>query len=97
MRFLVTFRAFDTIVGTDDISKPREVMHLQLKAVRDSGKLVAGGMFAEARGGFFVLDVGTPMELKELLGPMHDYFHMDAHAVCSLEEMEKLFQRYAAE
>ena len=68
MKFFVTVRAFDTITKPDDVQRTRKGVGVVLERILHSGKLSAGGTYADGRGGFFVLDAATPLELTELLG-----------------------------
>ncbi|MFQ5951248.1 MAG: hypothetical protein ACE5KH_04090 [Candidatus Geothermarchaeales archaeon] len=39
-----------------------------MQRILGSGKLVEGEMFGDTCGGFFILDIDAPAELKELIG-----------------------------
>lgn len=98
MRFLVTVEAFDHIKTGPEEMRLREVAGAQLQHIADSGKMVEGGIFADARGGFIVVDVDTAAELQELLGPAFLVnCHVETHPILSFEELAAFFQRHANE
>ena len=97
MKFLVTFEVFDTIVG-DGVGPLRAAIAKQLDYVLKSGKLITGGMLADQRGGFFILEADTGFELQSLFGEgMLDHCHVETHAIYEFDELMEFFKQSAAE
>jgi hypothetical protein len=97
MKFLVTFEVFDTIVG-DGVRPLRAAFGKQLDYVIKSGKMITGGMLADRRGGFFILEAETGFELQSLFGEgMLDHCHVECHAIYEFEELMEFFKKSAAE
>jgi hypothetical protein len=95
MKFLVTFEVFDTIIG-DDVAPLRKAFAKQLDVIVKSGKLVTGGMIADKRGGFFVVEADSGAELMGLLGEgMLDHCHVESHAIYEFEELIEFFKKTA--
>ncbi|MCX7016023.1 MAG: hypothetical protein NTW86_26280 [Candidatus Sumerlaeota bacterium] len=93
MRFLTTVIAFDSITGDKEIAALRQLFIKKIKAIRDSGKLIEGGAFVDARGGFLLLDVDSAAELQELLAPLHDVAHIQARAINMFDDLGKLLKK----
>ncbi len=94
MRFFVKATAFDTIVRDDDIARTRHAFSAKIRQMKESGKLVEGGVFADDRGGVFIFDVDSHQELLSLLGPqLLDHFNVECHPLVSFEDLMELFKR----
>ena len=65
MEIFVKLEAYDTLVDREQIMLTRQVGGRQMRQMLESGKVKASGMFADARGAFFVLDVDSSEELFE--------------------------------
>ena len=92
MRFHVTVIAFDSIHGEAEVEALRQLVGKKIQEIQQSGKLISGGSFVDARGGYFVVDVDSATELFKLLVPLHDGTHIEAHPVISFESLGAFFQ-----
>lgn len=93
MRFLVTAKAFDTITREDEVLRIRQVFGEKVRQICTSGNMIEGGVFVDARGCFFLLDVDTATKLYELLSPLHDFCKIEIHPIDTFEFLEKLFKK----
>ena len=85
---------FDTIFKDEDVRVARERIVKAIRKVRDSGKLVDAGVFADARGAYIVAEIDSPEEMRELLSELLDRFHVESHPVISLEKLEDYFKKH---
>ena len=92
MRFHVTVISFDSIHGEAAVQETRQLIGQKIQEIQQSGKLVSGGAFVDARGGYVVLDVDSAIELFKLLVPIHDVAHIETHPVMSFEDLGAFFQ-----
>ena len=92
MRFHVTIISFDSIHGEAAVQETRQLVGKKIQEIQQSGKLVSGGAFIDARGGYFVVDVDSATELLKLLSPLHDVCHIETHPVMSFEDLGAFFQ-----
>lgn len=97
LRLLVTFEVFDTLIREEDVSRARQAYAAQLQKTLASGKVLASGSFADARGGFFLVDVDAAEDLHELLGHVIiDNCHVETHPVAPFEKVFEMFKKMAA-
>ena len=95
MRIMVLFTAFESVVGPEAVGKLRKQVGEALKRIKDSGKLESGGVFADLRGGYFILKVGEGEELMELLGGgLLDNFSMVTHPIYSFDYLGEYFAKH---
>ena len=81
--------------GPADSPAIRKIIMDQIGVIMKSGKVKYSGVYADARGGFFVIDIDSPEELKVLFGPLADVVDIIAHPIVPLEALAKLFQDMA--
>ena len=97
MEVFVQFEVFDTIYDREDVLALRQAVGRQLQQIQQSGKVKELRPFADARGGFMLVDVDSPAELRNLFGgAMLDHFHIETHPVTTVEELAEFFERDAA-
>ncbi len=63
-----------------------------MNVIMKSGKVKESGLYADERGGFFILDVDTPEELLRLIAPIIDFIAITSHPIVSIDTLQKLFQ-----
>ena len=63
-----------------------------LGRILKSGKVKKSGVYADERGGFFIIDVDSPEELIRLLAPILDVVGITSHPIVSVDSLQKLFQ-----
>jgi hypothetical protein len=97
MEVFVKFEVFDTIYDREDVLALRQGVGRQIRQIQESGKLKEFRAFSDARGGFMLVDIDSPAELRNLLGsPMVDHFRMETHPVITAEELAEFFEQDAA-
>lgn len=97
MRYFVRATVFESIVRDEDVAIVRERFASQLKKIRESGKLTEGGIFADGRGGIFILDVSSAVEVFDLLGTaIVDHFNVETHPLITFDELMEFFSRDTA-
>ncbi len=55
------------------------------------GELETSGIFADARGGFFVFNVDSAEEIAGLLNEVSDLGRIETHPIISLEALREFF------
>ncbi len=94
MDVFVKFEVFDTITKTEEIADLRQAVSSQVQKVESSGKMKSGGIFADGRAGFFLLDVETSEEVLELLGSgFLDHCRVESHPLVPFEKLAAFFSR----
>ena len=89
-------------IGPDNAPAIRKLIGEQIVAILESGKVKDSGLYADERGGFFVIDVNAPEELLRLFAPIIDAIKVNAHPIISIELLpcyilEKALAKRAAE
>jgi hypothetical protein len=96
MRLFVEFVAFESIHGPEDVVV-RKAIGEQLQKIIASGKMESGGSFGDTRGGYMILNVNSPAELRELLGLSYlAHFHIESHPLMTFEEQLAFFKKVEA-
>ena len=96
MEVFVTLEAYDTVIDREQVMRTRQVGGHQMQQMLESGKLKASGMFADARGAFFVLDVDSSEELFGMLAPLSDFVRFETHPVVPPGLVMEFFESDAA-
>ena len=60
----------------------------------DSGKVMDHGIYSDERGGFLMVDAGTPEELFEMLSPLGDSMRIRAQPYVSMTTLKSFFEAY---
>jgi hypothetical protein len=89
------FEVQETITDREKVMELRQVGGRLLRQVLQSGKVRASGVFADARGGFFVLEVDSSEELFDLFSAGLDYIRIETHALTTAEKLQEFFERDA--
>ena len=95
MQLFVKYEAQETITDREKVMEVRQVGGRQLQQLMESGKVVSTGAFADARGGFFVLDVDSSEEIFDLFAPILDYVRLETHPLTTVEKLQEFFERDA--
>ncbi len=94
MEVFVKFEVFDTIYDREDVLALRQTAGSHIQQIQESGKVKEFRAFSDARGGFMLVDIDSPVELRDLLGaPLLDHFHIETHPVITAEELADFFER----
>ncbi len=96
MQLFVKFEVHETITDREKVMEVRQVSARSLQQTFQSGKVVANGFFADARGGFFVVEVDSAEELFDMFAPVIDYIHIETHPLMSAEKLQEFLERDAA-
>lgn len=97
MQIFLRWEVFHQMVGQEAIQRLREGAAKDLQTIVASGKVTASGVFADARGGFFVLDVESAEELTQLLAEtIIDNCRLETHPVYPVENLLEFFKRMQA-
>ena len=96
MQVFVKFEVQETITDRGKVMEVRQDSARGMQQVFESGKVVANGMFADARGGFFVLEVDSAEELFDMFASGLDYLRIETHPLMSVEKLQEFFERDAA-
>jgi hypothetical protein len=96
MQVFVKYEVQDTVADRKEIMHIRQIIGRQLQQIFESSKVQANGVFADVRGGFFVLDVDSSEEIFVMLAPGLDYVRLEIHPLTSVEKLREFFERDAA-
>jgi hypothetical protein len=94
MRLYVGFTVFQSIVDPADIGRVRAKFGEKMQAMQQTGRLQTGGVFADNRQGFVVLDVASEDEAFMLLNEIADFCVMETHPLVSFETLGKYFAEH---
>jgi uncharacterized protein YciI len=86
----------ETITDREKVMEVRQVGGKQLQEILQSGKVRASGVFADARGGFFVLEVDSSEEVFDLFAPVLDYIRIETHPLTTVEKLAEFLERDTA-
>jgi hypothetical protein len=67
-------------------------MKFILYALKKSGRLVDGGLMADARGGFLIMEADNWLDQENFLNALFDsrQFHVESHPIVGLDEVSTL-------
>ncbi len=82
-------------MGPADSSAIRKTVGELIGVIMKSGKVKESGNYADARGGFYVIEIDSPEDLKRLITPILDVASVNAHPILPMDVMQKLFQEMA--
>lgn len=67
MQFLITFKGLDTPPGKQNAEVVSDNLRQLIQRFLSSGSLVASGVFADAPGGFIIVEVDSDEDLTSLI------------------------------
>ncbi len=79
-------------IGPADAPAIRKRIGEGIVAILESGKVKDSGNYADTRGGFFVIEIDSPEDLKRLITPILEVAHINAHPIASFDALLKLFK-----
>jgi uncharacterized protein YciI len=82
----------ETITDREKVMEVRQVGGKQLQEILQSGKVRASGVFADSRGGFFVLEVDSAEEVFDLFAPVLDYIRIETHPLTTVEKLAEFLE-----
>ena len=95
MQIFAKYAVEETITDREKIMELRQRSAKQLREVMQSGKVSASGVFADARGAFFVMEVDSAEELFELFAPIIDDLRIETHPLITVEKLGEFLERDA--
>ena len=95
MRFLIEIIVRDNFEPAN-AQPTQKTVGETLGNIMKSGKVVTGGNYSDERGGFFIMDFDSAVEMKRLFHPIQDICKMTVHPFVSLEEGAALLQELAS-
>ncbi len=93
MRFHVEIIARDNFEPMNAVPI-QKMAFAQMSSLVESGKVKQYGIYADERGGFMIIEVDTPEELAEMLGPFNDSMNVTTHAYVFLPTLKAFFEKY---
>ncbi|HTY47393.1 MAG TPA: DUF3303 family protein [Methanomassiliicoccales archaeon] len=93
MRFHVEIIARENFEPMNAVPIQKMVFE-QLNMLVESGKVKQYGIYADERGGFMIIEVDTPEELEEMLGPFFEPLKITAHPFVFLPTVKAFFDKY---
>jgi len=94
MRFIVRIPELDsTLYGDDSRRSPGELLQV-LRDLRDSGTLLEGGLLADDRGGFLLMEADSCSQLDSVLRSAFDpsRYTVESHPILPLENLVALLE-----
>ncbi len=77
-----------------DIGRIRAKFGEKMQEMQRAGTLETGGIFADSRQGFVVLNVASEDEVFMLLGEIADFCVMETHPLVSFETLGRYFAEH---
>jgi hypothetical protein len=96
VQVLVKIQVYATVTEHEEVLHSRKVTGRQMQQIAKSGKTTHLGAFADARGGFFIVDTDSSEEIFDLISPMLDYCSVEIHPVIPVGKLEEFFERDGA-
>lgn len=92
MRFFVRIPELDRALYESRKPGIREEFLFILYALKQSGRLVEGGLMADERGGFLLMEADSWLDQENFLDALFDsrQFHVESHPILELDEAVKL-------
>ncbi len=79
-------------IGPDNAPAIRKMIGEQIVAILESGKVKDSGDYADTRGGYFVIDIDSPEDLKRLITPISEVASTNVHPIVSFDFLLKILQ-----
>ena len=95
MQIFTKYVTQETITDREKVMEVRQVGSRALQQIMQSGKVRASGVFADSRGGFFVLEVDSSEEVFDLFAPILDYIRIETHPLTTVEKLQEFLERDA--
>ncbi len=95
MQMHVTVEVKDNLVG-DIMPKVIEASGKVIPSILNSGKVVCSGLFADKRGGFFVVDIEDAEEINRLFGQGLDIWNIESRPVVPFEKISERYEQLRA-
>jgi hypothetical protein len=96
VQLFAKFHVQQTITDREKVMELQRLSAKQIQELMNSGKVRASGFFADARGGFFVLEVDSAEEVFEVFAPVIDYIRIETHPLIAAEKLGEFFEQQGA-
>ena len=96
MRFLVNFELEPTYVGGPDMGPLNESAVSFFRSVGSDPRFESSGHWADGRGGFMVVNVGSEQELMQIIAPFIMHVRFTTHPLVSLADAANLIAEMGA-
>jgi hypothetical protein len=99
MRFFVRIPELDSSLYESMKPGLREELLFILYVLKKSGRMVEGGLMADERGGFLLMEAESWLEQENFLNALFDshHFHVESHPVLELDEVKELLDKEKTE
>ena len=98
MRMLIIAQVFESIHKEDEVARLQKALGGQFGKIMESGKVESSGIFADGRGGFFVVNVDSAEEVMGLLGDtILDRMNVETHPVVQMDTLMEWFKKLEKE
>lgn len=95
MRMLVRFDVFESITSKETVAEAQSNAGKAIGRIMETGKVEASGIFADGRGGVFIMDIESEEELMGLLGgEILDVARVETHPLMTVEALMKYFEEH---
>jgi len=96
MLFLVTFEVDGSFHDAAAVQDARQSGGEFFGRIGQDPRVRASGHFADARGGFLLVELNSPGEMMELTGPFLDFVRFESHPVVPLGDLPQIFEQLGA-
>ena len=99
MRFIVRIPELDSaLYGGSGQDSHRELFQI-IRKLEKSGKLLEGGLLADDRGGYLLMEAATPSEHETLMESIFDSsrYTVESHPILPFRNLTKLVGKIEAE
>jgi hypothetical protein len=94
MKFLVTFEIFETLTQ-EDIKELRAGFGPGIQQITQAPQTVDMGFFADARGGYLILEIEDSIDFYKLLGPeIFDNARVTVHPLAAPDVVGQVFAEW---
>ncbi len=95
MRFIVRIPELDCSIYEGDGGETNQELFRLIQKLEKSGNLVEGGLLADDRGGFLLMEAGSFSEMESLLDSIFDpsRFKVESHPILPFKELADLMNK----
>ncbi len=95
MRFIVRIPELDCSIYENDGGEANQELFCLIQKLEKSGKLVEGGLLADDRGGFLLMESGSFTEQEALLDSIFDpsRYQVESHPILPFKELATLMNK----
>jgi uncharacterized protein YciI len=94
MQYLAIFRVEPSMHDPQQIAAAREQGFAFFSNIASDPRVKASGHFADARGGFLLIEHESAEEILQLTGPFMDFVRFECHPVVSFATLMQTFAEH---